>query len=111
MPGKLRLGRRRSKYRNIKTVVDGRKFDSRKEAAHYELLKARQFKGEISCLKCQVSFTIKIKKSVICRYIADFTYHENGKRVVVDVKGVRTDVYKLKRKLMLACLGITIVEV
>jgi hypothetical protein len=46
----------------------------------------------------------------ICRYRADFVYVESGKRIVEDTKGMRTDVYKLKKKMMLAILGIDIKE-
>lgn len=47
------------------------------------------------------------------RYIADFVYLDaaTGKIVVEDVKGVKTEVYKLKRKLMLFFHGIRIKEV
>lgn len=45
------------------------------------------------------------------RYIADFVYTENGKEVVEDVKGLRTDTYKLKRKMMLYFHNIKIREV
>ena len=47
-----------------------------------------------------------------CSYIADFVYTdvESGKEVVEDTKGVRTDAYKIKRKLMLFKYGIRIKE-
>ena len=32
-------------------------------------------------------------------YIADFQYIENGKTIVEDVKGMQTDVFKLKHKI------------
>ena len=47
----------------------------------------------------------------ICRYIADFTYVEPGRGVVTeDVKGVRTQVYLLKRKLFEAQFRRPVVE-
>lgn len=46
-----------------------------------------------------------------CVYIADFVYRENGRQVVEDTKGVRTEAYKIKRKLMLYIYGIKIREV
>lgn len=101
---------RRSKYRNIKTEVDGRLFHSKKEAARYLVLRDLENSGEISDLKCQVTFTITVNNRKICRYIADFTYIENGVFVVEDVKGRITDVYRLKKKLMLACHSIEIRE-
>ena len=32
-------------------------------------------------------------------YVADFKYIENGKTIVEDVKGLQTDVFKIKHKL------------
>ena len=46
-----------------------------------------------------------------CFYIADFVYIEDGRKVVEDAKGVRTEAYKIKRKLMLLNYGIKIREV
>lgn len=108
-----------SKYRAVKTVVDGIKFDSKREAARYLELKALEQAGEISRLTLQVPFEI-IPKSVgpdgknlrQIRYIADFCYYDKfGHRHVEDVKGVRTDVYKLKKRLMWHVHGIAIEEI
>lgn len=91
------------KYNNSKTVVDGITFDSKKEAKRYTVLKSLQDDGYIKDLKLQVPFELLPKgngeRSV--RYIADFTYYDVEKNinVVEDVKGFKTDVYKLKRKL------------
>lgn len=46
-----------------------------------------------------------------CSYIADFAYIQDGAYVVEDTKGVRTEAYKIKRKLMLERYGIQIKEV
>jgi len=44
-------------------------------------------------------------------YRADFTYvNEDGQPIVEDVKGFRTPVYRLKKKLMRALYGIEILE-
>jgi hypothetical protein len=45
-----------------------------------------------------------------CGYVADFVYMENGQQVVEDTKGMRTQEYRLKRKLMLWVHGIRIKE-
>ena len=95
----------------MKTVVDGRTFDSKKEAAHFALLKKRQQAGEISALRLQVRFPLKVNGVKVAAYVADFTFVEKGRRVVLDVKGVRTAIYKLKARLMLAIHGIEIQEV
>lgn len=109
----------RSKYHAKKTVVDGIKFDSRKEAERWQELKLLEKAGEISGLKRQVRFELipaqkdKETGKVIeraCSYVADFYYMEGGKPVIEDVKGLKTDVYRIKKKLMLQRYGIRIKE-
>ena len=109
-----------SKYGNRKTILDGITFDSRHEAERYAELKLLERAGEISNLQLQRPFTLLgVQKDetgkVIERplkYIADFVYTDkNGKTVVEDAKGLRTDVYKIKRKLMLSIYGIRVIEV
>jgi hypothetical protein len=100
-----------SKYRNVPTVVDGTRFDSKKEAERYLALKAELAAGRISGLRLQVRFPIRINGVVVCRYVADFVYVRNRQRVVEDVKGHITAVYKLKKRLMQAAHGIAIEEV
>ena len=102
-----------NKYYNKKTVVDGHTFDSRKEARRYRDLKIMERAGVISNLQLQVPFVL-FKHSQygrVVKYIADFVYEENGKQVVEDVKGVRTPVYKLKKRVMAELLGIVIQEI
>ena len=47
------------------------------------------------------------------QYIADFSYiiNEDGKRIVEDTKGVRTEAYAIKRKLVRDRFGVEIVEI
>ena len=117
-----------SKYYNRKVQRDGMVFDSKREADRWSELKLLEKAGEISDLQRQVKYeliptqyskweyTKSGKKKVIEReasYIADFVYHDNtlGVEVVEDAKGMRTEAYILKRKLMLHVHGIQIVEV
>lgn len=97
-----------NKYRNIKTVVDGIKFSSKREAKYYVYLKAMQNNGRVA-FKMQVPFVL----SPGIKYIADFVeiWAHNGETVVTDCKGFKTAVYRLKKKLMLNNLGIKINEV
>lgn len=108
------------KYGNKKTVRDGRTFDSKHEAGRYTELQLLRRAGKITDLRCQVSFLLIpaqydenhrcIERS--CKYVADFTYRdENGEFVVEDAKGLKTDVYRIKKKLMLEKYGIKIKEV
>ncbi len=102
-----------SKYRNVKTAVDGIAFASKREADRYEELKLMRRGGKIKCLETQIRFPLLVNGESCGVYIADFVYHDNrtGLTVCEDVKGVRTAVYRLKKKLMKACYGIDIVEV
>lgn len=108
-----------SKYNSKKTVVDGQKFDSKKEARRYQELLLLEKAGEIQNLCRQVKFVLipsqrdengKVVERE-CSYKADFTYEEGIKTVVEDVKGYRTKEYIIKRKLMLYQYGIRIREV
>ena len=102
-----------SKYKNVKTIIDGIAFDSKKEAARYGELMLLAKAGAIQDLRLQVPFELIPKQAGerAVKYIADFVYTENGETVVEDVKGVRTDVYRLKKKLMLKVHGLRIKEV
>lgn len=114
----------KSKYHNKKVdyydpqLKQTLKFDSEKERDYYLILKDREKRGEIINLKRQVSieiqeaFTDRLGNKVkAITYKADFTYYDlrDGDHVV-DVKGYKTDVYNLKKKL-LAYKGIVIEEV
>lgn len=102
-----------SKYGNRKlTAPDGQKFDSVAEYHRWGCLRLLERAGAIKDLKRQVKFELipRIGNERSCNYIADFTYMENGELVVEDVKGVKTDAYKIKKKLMLWVHGIRIKE-
>ena len=113
----------KSIYINKKVVVDGIKFDSKKEAKRYRDLLLMQRAGEISDLETQPRFRLvegvkfsgdKRAKPAI-RYTADFAYTDvkTGKRVIEDVKSPvtrkKTD-YKMRRHMMLAIHGIEVLE-
>lgn len=102
---------KRPKYGNRKVTVDGVTWDSQREYKRWLSLWQRQKLGLIRELRRQVTFRLIVNGMLVCRYVADFTYVESGKRVVEDAKGFRTPEYKLKSKLMQACYGITIREV
>ena len=94
-----------NKYNAEKTVIDGIKFDSKKEARRYAELKLLERAGVISDLKLQPKFVLQEgfrqngKAYREISYIADFSYVENGKLVVEDTKGFKTEVFKIKEKL------------
>lgn len=94
-----------NKYRNRKIVIDNIKFDSVLEANRYRELMLLQRAKKISNLRLQVPFVLQegFKKNgrtyQAIKYIADFVYEEKGQTVVEDVKGMQTDVFKLKHKI------------
>lgn len=92
-------------------VVDGIRFPGRRQANRYAELKALERAGTITHLQVNVKFKLEVNGILICRYHADAVYLRHQKRVVEDSKGFSTDVYQLKKKLMLACHGIDILEV
>lgn len=101
----------KSKYRAVRTEVDGIKFASRKEAKRYGELKMLQIAGEISELRLQVPYELNPNGSFSYRYFADFEYiTKGGVKITEDVKGFRNATYKKKAKLMLKVHGIKIKE-
>lgn len=104
-----------NKYHNHKTkTIDGIKHDSKKEAERWMELQMLQRTGEIANLRRQVPFELIPKQAGerACNYIADFVYLDKaGKTIVEDAKGVKTDVYKIKKKLMLWRYDIRIKEI
>lgn len=103
-----------SKFRNKPTIVDGIRFASIKESLRYRDLAFLQQQNLIRALKRQVRFKLEAHGMMLCTYIADFTYDEYAKGewhpIVEDVKGMRTPIYLLKKKLMKALKGIDIRE-
>jgi Protein of unknown function (DUF1064) len=99
-----------SKFRSVRTEVDGITFDSKKEAARYKELKLLLKAGYIKDLELQPEYPMIINGRKVCSYRADFRYVENGKTITEDCEGVRTPLYRLKAKLLYACYGIEICE-
>jgi len=105
-----------SKYRNVRVKIGNDWFDSTREADYWRGLQARQANGEISNLHRQVVFPllcpVEDRAVMVASYVADFTYSdERGVRHVVDAKGHRTALYRLKRKWLELQDGIVVEEV
>ena len=110
----------KSKYRNRRT--NG--FDSAKEWRRNQELETLQRAGEISELNRQVPFVLMSSYTIAdettrqgfrtvqeIRYIADFTYRlKDGTRIIEDVKGMQTDVFKIKRKLLERKIALGVIE-
>lgn len=98
-----------NKYGNKKVNVDGHTFDSQKEARRYKELKLMERAGVIKDLELQPMFelipTIRTETETLRKtvYKADFKYFDVNAdhEIVEDVKGFKTDVYKLKKKMLL----------
>lgn len=119
----------RSKYGAKKVTVNGITFDSQKEYRRFRELVLLERAGRIQDLQRQVKFVLiqaqyepdiigkrcGVKRGKLlereCSYIADFVYTEDGKQVVEDTKGFRTQEYIIKRKLMLKEHGIRVREI
>ncbi len=89
-------------------TVDGIAFRSTLEADAYQLLSLWQQAGRISKLRCQPRYLLQAKmrregKAIRCiEYVADFEFERDGETVVIEAKGFRMDVYRIKRKMFLA---------
>lgn len=106
------------KYRNQPVVVDGIKFDSKREADRWAKLLLLQRGGIISQLERQVSFQLapgvkladEKRARPALRYVADFRYYSPGASafIVEDAKGHQTEVFRIKRHLMKSVHGIDV---
>lgn len=107
-----------SKMRNIVDYRGAIRFDSRKEARRYDELLTMLRAGEIDDLRLQHQITVQEAYTTpdgerirAIRYVADFSYILDGRRVYEDAKGRQTDTYRLKKKLVRERTGIEIREV
>lgn len=108
-----------TKYHSRSIVVDGIKFPSHREARRYRELKLLERAGEIRDLELQKKYVlIPAQKKPsggterACTYTADFVYRDStGREVVEDAKGMHTQQYVIRRKLMLWVHGIEVREV
>ena len=110
-----------NKYHAKKLHTPDGVFHSQAEYDRWRELRLYEMAGVISELRRQVPYELipaqyetagKRKKCVerACVYYADFVYKQDGKEIVEDYKGAKTDDYIIKRKLMLYLHGIRIKE-
>ena len=93
--------KRRSKYNNTRTQYDGHTFDSIAECDYYKHLLKFQRAGQIVMILRQVPFHLTSNRDNIAKYECDFqVFYEDGRIEFVDVKGVETPMFKLKKKLV-----------
>lgn len=95
-----------NKYSNKKTEFLGRKYDSKYEATIAQELDLRMKAGEFTAIEPQ--FRIKLyvylpdgTKADLFTYVCDFRCaRPDGTYLLVEAKGVVTEVYRTKRKLL-----------
>ena len=99
-------------------VINGIRFDSQKEGRRYTELHTLMVAGEIEQLRIHPSYPLTLNGINLrhvtsgrqIHYKADFEYVNDRGVIIEDVKGVRTEVYKLKAAIMKA-MGKEIVEI
>lgn len=105
----------RNKYHNRQTVVDNVTFASRRESQRYSELKLLERAGHIRDIELQPRYDLIVNGHKCGFYKADFRYIaiQSGETIVEDVKSpaTKTQVYRLKRKLVKALYNFDIVEV
>lgn len=107
---------RKNKYGNRKVVWKGETFDSEWELQRWRELCWLEKKGVIHDLQRQVRWVLIPAQRddhgrMIFRetaYIADFAYWDERGLHVEDAKGVETEVFKIKRKLMYERFGVMV---
>lgn len=102
---------KRNKYRARKTEVDGITFDSALEAKYYANLKLLEKAGAVYGVELQKRYAlVGPDGSLITTYIADFVFwDQRAKHLrIVDVKGVKTREFVIKKKLMKSLLGLDV---
>lgn len=122
------MSRRPSKYRAVRTEVDGVTFASKAEARRYAELKLLERAGEIWDLELQPRFPLLVPATTgtlrgaleatagtwdgkIGEYRGDFAYKDRSGRIVEDVKGFKTALYRWKKKHVEKQYRITIREI
>ena len=90
------------KYRNKITYIDGIRFDSKREATYFLYLRDLEKRGTIKNLQLQTKMPFKIDGKTIFTYKPDFEYDDVFGHHIIDVKGLETTVFPLKKKLIQA---------
>ena len=99
-------GASRSKYNNIATKVDDIRFDSKSEAAYYQMNQLRILAGELSYQLIQVPFRLPGNTKYVCDFLE--VYPDNKIRYV-DIKGKITDTFRFKKRQVEALYPVRIV--
>lgn len=90
-----------NKYGAKKTIYEGRKYDSKLEAAVAQEIDLLSRAGEVTRVEPQKTFGLYAKNgSKICNHRVDFALtFKDGHQEVWEAKGFATEIWRLKRKL------------
>lgn len=96
----------RSKYNARRTEYNGRVYSSTKEANYAAELDLLLRAKEIQSWVPQYRLKLVVNGVTIATYICDFlVIDKDGKKLLIEIKGMETDVFKLKWKLVQALYG------
>ena len=99
-----------SKFKNVKVVIDSITFDSKLESNHYIQLRDAGFDMEMQTVyRLQESFLHQGKLVRAITYKSDFVLKLPYETYVIDSKGLLTEVFKIKSKMLLHSHGIEII--
>jgi hypothetical protein len=86
-------------------------YRSRKEMHRHQDLLRLEMLGVVTGLRREVPYALVVNGKKVATYRADFVYRVDGRKIVEDAKGVRTEAYRLKARLWEAVVGTKIREV
>lgn len=90
-----------NKYKNVRQTYEGYSYMSKLEARYAQELDLRMKAGDIKAWDRQFKIELRVNGKLICNYYCDFRLHLNDESYeLVETKGIETEVYRLKRKLL-----------
>ncbi len=98
---------RASKFHSIMEECQGIKFQSKKEAKYFRELQARVSMGEVKYFLMQVPFLLIGGVRYRCDFMEVWT---DGSIHYIDVKGFKTETYRIKRRMVEASFPVKIEE-
>ena len=101
----VKINKKQNKYHNEKMIVDGVRYDSKKEYQRHKELILLEKANKIKNLRFHdKQDTVILQKDPLITYIPDFCYEEDGILIIEDLKGFQTKEYKLNQKMLISKL-------
>jgi hypothetical protein len=103
------------KYHNQPTEYAGRRYASKRESVHAQMLdamrRAEDPRQRVIAVLPQYRMPLKVNDVLVCTYVCDFyVSFADGHREFHEVKGFKTKEYILKKKFVQALYGEKIIE-